>query len=57
MSVLDVRLLFQKECGYGLDSVNHMAINGDREYVTWLEEKVEQLINKTSKNGNKNRFI
>lgn len=44
MSKLDVRLWFQRETGYCLDTINHMAMDRDSEYIAWLEEKMEQMM-------------
>lgn len=56
MSKLDVRLAYQRETGLCLDTINNMAefpvYSEDEaslvEYITWLEEKVDEKTNHSS---------
>jgi len=43
MRHVSLRLTYQNESGYNLDTVNRMAENGDSEYVEWLENKIEHI--------------
>jgi len=40
----DLRLKYQKETGDSLDTINHMAENGDEDYVEWLEDSLIDMI-------------
>lgn len=39
----NLRLVYQKESGHSLDTINRMAESGDSDYVEWLENKIEHI--------------
>jgi len=42
MSKIDIRLLYQKETGDGLEHINRIADYND--YISWLEKELEKSL-------------
>ena len=40
----DITIRFARSYGYGLDKATKLVKNCDRDYVAWLEDRIEMLL-------------